>query len=95
MLARQDLVAALHDQLMDVSGKPSVGVIDAGGGLLELEGCSDHFGWNQLLADAEVFQRPLGLGSPQPVCRNGDRAEAVGFVAHVRHQDHQGYPLLF
>ena len=55
MLASEDLVAALNDQLMDIVCKASMGVIHVGGSLLQLGIGTDHFGWNQLLSDAEMF----------------------------------------
>jgi hypothetical protein len=57
-------------------------MIHIGGSLLELGVGADHFDRDQILADAEMLQRPLRLGSPKPISWDVDLAEAVGFLSH-------------
>jgi hypothetical protein len=47
----------------------------------------DHLARDQVVADAEMFQRALGLRAPELVRRDLDFAQAVGFDPHVRHAD--------
>jgi hypothetical protein len=54
-LNRPKALNALNDQLMDIVCKPPMGVIHTGGSLFQLGIGADHFGWNQLLSDAEMF----------------------------------------
>ena len=55
------------------------------GGLLQSRIGSDHLPRDQILADAEMFERPLGLRPPKFVGRNSDNAQAVGLLAHFSH----------
>ena len=69
MLAGEDFVAGLHDQFVALIVKPFAVVVGDGGGLLQGRVGGDHLARNQILADAEVFERALGLSAPQLVCR--------------------------
>src|SRR5712671_4513463 len=46
----------------------------------------NHLAGDQILADAEVLERALGLGPPELVGRNVDLAETVGFRTNVTHR---------
>src|SRR6202041_3565363 len=85
MLARKNLVADLHDQIVAFLFEPFARVVGVGGGFLQGGVGSDHFTRNQILADAEVLQRALGLRAPQLVSRNIYFAKAIGFLTNVRH----------
>src|SRR4029077_18377045 len=45
----------------------------------------DHFAGNEVLPDAEVFERTLGLRAPELVGRDVYLAEAVRFLANCCH----------
>src|SRR5262245_28138438 len=79
MPPRQDLVARLNDQLVGGVGESLVRVIGVGGRLLEDGVRLDHLARHQVLADAEILQRTLGLRSPELVGGNLHFSEAVGF----------------
>ena len=85
MLTRQDLVTGLNDQLRALIVEALAVMVRDGGGLLQNRVGRDHLARNQVLADAEMLKRALGLGAPQLVGRNSDLAEAVGFDANVAH----------
>ena len=89
MLAGQNLVADLHDQLVALVIEPLAGVVRVSGGFLQNGVRRNHLARNQILADAEVFKRALGLSAPEFVSGNLDLAKAVGFGAIFRH-NHQG-----
>ena len=85
MLAGEDFVAGLNDQLVALIVKPFAVVVGDGGGLLQDRVGRDHFAGNQVLADAEMFKRPLGLRAPELVGGYFNDAEAVGLFSHVAH----------
>ena len=85
MLAGENLVAHLHDQLVPLVVEPLAGMVGIGGGFLQDGVGGDHFARNQILPDAEVLERALGLRAPELVGRNIYFAEAIGFLANVRH----------
>src|SRR6516225_6390805 len=85
VLAGEDLVAGLHDQLVASVVQPAAGMVRDGGGLLQDRVAGDHLARNEILADAEMLQRALRLRSPQLVCRYLDNAEAVSFLSEVGH----------
>ena len=45
----------------------------------------DHVARRQILADAEMLERTLGLRAPKPVGGDTDLAEGVGFYAKIAH----------
>ena len=85
MLAGEDFVAGLNDQFVSLIVEPLAGVVRGGGGLLQDGVGGDHLAGNQILADAEMLERALGLGAPQLVRRHLDHAEAVCFLSHLDH----------
>ena len=82
MLAGEDLVADLNDQLVALVVEPLAGMVGVGGGFLQDGVGGDHLARDQILADAEVLERALGLRAPELVGGNLDFAEAVGFLAY-------------
>ena len=82
----EDLVAGLHDQPVGFVGEAPAGVVDDRRGLLDDRVGGDHLPRHQVLADAEIFERALGLGAPELVGRNADLAVAVGFDPEVLHR---------
>ena len=64
MPAGQDLVARLHNQLVHVGRKAAARQVDVGAGLLQHRIGADHLARHQVLADAEMLDRALGLRAP-------------------------------
>ena len=85
MLAGEDFVAGLHDQLVTLIVEPLAGVIRGGGGFLQGGIGGDHFARNQILADAEMLERALGLSAPQLVRRDFNRRRGCPVLSHVDH----------
>ena len=85
MLAGQDLVADLHDQAVRLVVEPLAGMVGVGRRLLQDGVGGDHLARDQVLADAEMLERPLGLRAPQLVGRHAHFAETVGLLAYVCH----------
>ena len=83
MLAGKDLVADLTISLKALVVEPPAGMVGDRGGFLQSGVGGDHLARNQILADAEVLKRALGLGAPELVRWDLDLAEAVGFFAKV------------
>ncbi len=85
VLAGEDFVAGLDDQLVLLVAEPLAGMVCRSSGLLQDGIGGDHLARNQVLADAEVLERPLGLRAPQLVRRHFHYTEAVGFFSHGGH----------
>ncbi len=85
VLAGQDLVAGLEDQLVRRVVEPLAGMVRIGAGLLQGRVGGDHLARHQVLADAEMLQRPLRLRAPELVGGNADLTEAVCLLANIRH----------
>ena len=85
MLAGEDFVAGLNDQLVALIVEPLAVVVGDGGGLLQGRVGRDHLAGNQVLPDAEMFKRTLGLRAPQLVGGYFDAAEAISLFSHVGH----------
>jgi hypothetical protein len=64
VLAVEDLVGDLQDEVVDIGVKPAAGVVGVGSRLLEDGVGADHLARHQVLADAEMLQGSLGLGPP-------------------------------
>ncbi len=64
MLAGQNFVAGFDDQPVRLVVQPFGGMVGVGRGLFQDGVGGDHFARHQILADAEVLQRALGLGAP-------------------------------
>ena len=85
MLACQDFVAGLNDQLVTLIVEPLAGMVRDGSGFLQGRIGCDHFARYQILADAEMLERALGLSAPQLVRRHFNHTEAVAFFSRVGH----------
>src|SRR2546423_15668670 len=95
MLAREDLVADLDDQLVAQVIQPSISMIGIGGGFFQYGVGRDHLARNQILANAEVLERTLCLCAPELVGRNIDFAETVGFLSDLAHFASSRYAQIF
>src|SRR5262249_49571622 len=84
MLTGQNFVASLRDQFVLLIAQPLAGTVCFRSSFLHNGIGSDHLPRDQVLADAEMFERTLSLRAPQLVGGNIDFAETVGFLAHVR-----------
>src|ERR1700692_3194748 len=84
-LAGEDLVACMNDQLAALIVEPLAVAVGDGGGFLQGGVGRDHFAGNQVLADAEMLERTLGLGAPELVGRHFNDAEAVSLFSHTGH----------
>jgi hypothetical protein len=85
MLAGEYFVADPDDQLVTPVVEPIAGMVRIGGGLFQNGIRGDHLARHEVLADAEVLERALCLGSPKFVRRNLDLAKTVGFDAKFSH----------
>ena len=85
MPAGQNLVADLRDQRMDLVGKPLAGMVGVRRRLFQDGVGGDHVARRQILADAEMLERALGLRAPKLVGGDTDLAEGVGFYAEIAH----------
>src|SRR5262245_24396701 len=85
MLAGEDFVAHLNDQLVTLIVKPLAGMIGDGSGFLQGGVGGDHLAGNEIPANAEMLQRPLRLGAPQLVAWNLNHAEAVSLSSQAFH----------
>ena len=65
--------------------EPSACMIRIGSGFLKDGVSGNHFAWDQILADTEVLQGALRLRAPEFVSWNPYFAEAICFLANVRH----------
>src|SRR2546422_9509555 len=85
VLAGEDFVARLNDQFVPLLVETLAGMVGYGSGLLQDGVGGDHLTRNQVLADAEMLERALGLSAPELVLRHIHDAEAVCFFSHVGH----------
>src|SRR2546422_6984637 len=83
----QDFVAALDDQLVLPVPEPVAGMVCLRGRLLENRVGHDHLARHEILADAEMIERALGLRTPQLVGRHLYDTEAVSLFSG---SDHSG-----
>src|SRR5882762_7808355 len=86
MLAGQDLVTGLSNQVRALIVKPLAVAVRDGGGFLQGGVSSDHLARNQVLADAEMFKGTLGLSAPEPVGGYFNDAKAVSLFSHAGHR---------
>jgi hypothetical protein len=68
-------------------------MVRSGGGFLQGGVGGDHFSGNQVLPDAEMLERALGLSAPQLVCRHFNHTEAIALFSHVDHMISPGFNL--
>ena len=74
MLSSQDFVAGFDDQVVLLRTKTPTGVVHIGSRFFERRVGGDHLPWNQILANAEMLERSLGLRAPKLVGRHFDNA---------------------
>jgi hypothetical protein len=86
VLPGEDFVAHLNDQFIAPIVEPLARMVGGGGGFLQNGVGGDHFGRNQIPADAEMLERALGLRAPQLVRRHLDHAEAVALFSRLSHR---------
>src|SRR5262245_10865148 len=85
MLAGEDFVAGLNDQLVGLIVEPLAGMVRCGSGFLQDGIGGDHLTRNQIFAGAEMLERALGLSTPELVRRHVNHTEAICFFSHVGH----------
>ncbi|MGY3467175.1 phage tail sheath gpL-like [Bradyrhizobium sp. LM6.11] len=85
MLARENLVADVDDQLVDLAVETTAGIIRVRRRLLQDRVGLDHFARHQVPADAEMLQRTLRLRTPELVRGNVHFTQAVCLFAEVVH----------
>ena len=85
VLAGEDFVAHLNDQLVTLVVEPLAGVVGDGSGFLQNRVGGNHLARDQIPADAEVLERALRLRAPELVRGNIDFAEAVSLGSRSRH----------
>ncbi len=95
VLAGENLVANLNDQLVTLIVEPLSGMVRGGGGLLQGGVGGDHFSGYQVLPDAEMLERALGLSAPQLVRGHFNHTEAIALFSHVDHMISPGFNLRF
>src|SRR5262249_12606810 len=87
MLAGQDFVASLHDQFVALIIEPVTVVVGDRSCFLQDRIGGDHLARDQVLADTEVLEGPLGLRAPQLVGGNFNHAETISLFSHAGHFD--------
>jgi hypothetical protein len=95
MLAGENFVASLNDQLVTLIVESLSGMVRSGGGFLQGGVGGDHFSGNQVLPDAEMLERALGLSAPQLVRGHFNHTEAVALFSHVDHPISPGFNFRF
>ncbi len=75
MLADQYLVTGINNQLVALFIQPLADMVRVGGCFLQNCVGGNHLARNEVLADAEVLERALGLGAPEPIGWDFDFAE--------------------
>jgi hypothetical protein len=85
MLSGQNLVAGPYDQPVRRVVEPATCAVGVGRRLLQHCVGGDHLPRYQVLTDAEMLKRTLGLRSPKLVSRHLDHAQAVGFSSKFGH----------
>jgi hypothetical protein len=85
MLAGENFVARLNDQLVALIVEPLAGMVCGGGGLLQDRVGGDHLARDQISADTEMLERALGLSAPKPVGWHFNHTEAVALFSHLGH----------
>ena len=64
MLAGEDFVARLNNQVVLLIVEPLAGMVRCGSGFLQDGIGGDHLARNEILADTEMLERALGLSTP-------------------------------
>src|SRR5208283_76116 len=85
MLSGEDFVTNPGDQLKCAVVEPLAGVVCGGGSFFQSRIGRNELSWNEIMADAEVFERALSLGAPQLVRGDLDHTEAVSLFSRGGH----------
>jgi hypothetical protein len=83
MLPGEYLVTDLNDQLVALFIQPPARMVGVGGSFLQNGVRGNHLARNEVLADAEVLKRALGLSAPKPIGWDFDFAERVFLYSNV------------
>src|SRR5882757_2627733 len=89
MPGSQNFVADLNNQFVRFVLQTFAGMVRVSRCFLQDGISSDHFAWDQVLADTEVFKGPLSLSAPELVRWDVDLAKAVRFNPEFRHKNEQ------
>jgi len=81
VLAGEDFVAGLDDELELLIGEPAIRVVREGGSFFEDRVGGDHLAGDEVRTDAEVFEGSLGLSTPEFFGGNFHLTKAVSFFA--------------
>src|SRR5215510_551682 len=95
MLASENFVASLNDKFVLLVAQPFAGVVSHRCAFLQSGVSRYHFTRNQVLADAEMFQRTLSLSAPELVRRYFNNAQTVRFLPYVLHVRFSSFLPLF
>src|SRR6516162_6374466 len=85
VLSGQDLVTGLDDQPVPLVVEPTAGMVGVGRRLFQYGVSRDHLARDEVMADAEMFQRALRLRPPQLVSGHLDHTHAVGYFTNLAH----------
>src|ERR1700677_441778 len=91
MLTCQDLVTGLNDQRVALIVEPFAVMVRDRGSFLQDGVGRNHLAGNQVLADAEMLKRALGLSTPKLVRWHFNDAQAIGLFPHVGHGFSPGF----
>src|SRR5712671_1274903 len=83
MLAGEDFVAGLNDQLIPLVVEPLAVMVCCSSSLLQNRIGCDHLSRNQILPNAEMLKRTLRLRAPQFVGVNINLTQTIGLLANV------------
>jgi len=85
MLAGEDLVTDLNDEIMTFVIEALSREVRVRGSFFQNGIGGDHLAGHQVFADAEVFERTLGLRTPQLVGGYAHFSEAISLLPEFRH----------
>ncbi len=77
MLAGENLVACLNDQVVLLVAQSFTVVVGNRGGLFQDRIRRDHLAGNEILTNAEMLEGTLGLCTPELICRHFNETKAV------------------
>ena len=83
VFASEDFVTGLDDEFVFLIVETLAVVVGAGSGFFQCGIGCNHFARDQILADAEMFERSLGLRAPEFIGRDFYYAQAVSLPARV------------
>ncbi|ESX05180.1 hypothetical protein X768_27965 [Mesorhizobium sp. LSJC265A00] len=81
----KDLVTCLDDQSMDLIIESPTSVVCIGSAFLKDGISRDHLARDQILPYGKVLERPLRLGSPEPIGWHIHLAQTISLLAHLNH----------